>query len=290
MPLEDCQLRFKDDGIVLNSDAATPFVDISSIDGLDSAEVRTFTEDYAGMDGGHVEALWRRPRTVVIAGTAYAPEGRLAPYLDQLKANYAPSDRDLPLYFRDPGNEERIVFAKPTTGVRYAYNEKARISSADIQITLTCADPRIYSIVESSPSVGLSAGSAARSYPKTYPTGYLGASGDPQTGGVLFLDNKGNDSSPPILRFTGPSLNPRASNVTTGEILRLNTTLGDTDYVDVDMFAHTITLNGTASRRHLLAPGSSFWFLKPGVNQINFLASSYQANARLRVTYRSAWH
>jgi hypothetical protein len=40
--------QFRDDGIVLNEDPATPFVDVTKVQGLDAAPLRLTTKDHEG--------------------------------------------------------------------------------------------------------------------------------------------------------------------------------------------------------------------------------------------------
>src|SRR3954453_10572244 len=92
------QYQFRDDGIVLNTDASLPFVDITGVQGLDTAGYRTTTKEVEGIDGGTLEANFETPRTVVIDGIAYASPTALDAYLDHLGATCDPNAADDPYY------------------------------------------------------------------------------------------------------------------------------------------------------------------------------------------------
>ena len=302
----DYTYQFMDNGVTLNTDAILPFVDINSITGLDSGEVRIYAEDYSGNDGGHLDALFLRPRTIILGGTVFAPLTNLQGFLDTLKGNFAPNATVQPFYLKEPGVEQRVVFVK-SLGMKYVKDQAANIGTALIQITLQAPDPHIYSDTLSAPSVGLANNAyGGRAYPRTYTRSYTsvgkaslytpvyGATypGAAQVvaGGFIRAVNEGNAASMPIITIAGPCINPRIENTSAGKFLRLNGYLNPGDIITIDMFNHTIFLNGTGNRRSWLSAGSSFWTLAPGTNYITFLADMYQLNALLTVSFRSAWN
>lgn len=302
----DYTYQFLDNGVTLNTDAILPFVDINSITGLDSAEVRVYAEDYSGNHGGHLDAFFLRPRTIILGGTVFAPLTNLQGFLDTLKGNFAPSTTVQPFYLKEPGIEQRVVFVK-SLGMRYVKDQSANIGTALIQITLQAPDPHIYSDNLFTPSVGLANNAVGgRVYPRTYNRHYT-ATGIAALysatygttypslagiipGGFIRAVNNGNAESVPIITIAGPCVNPRIENTSAGKFLRLNGNLGPGDVVTIDMFNHTILLNGTGNRRKWFSVGSSFWTLNPGTNYITFLADMYQPNALLTVSFRSAWN
>src|SRR5690606_4810244 len=102
---EDFTIQFGSNGLVLNSDIVPnePFVDITSIEGLDNAPVDSSDRQREGMDGGFVDAEYESLRSIVLNGTVYGSENDVELYLDQLKANFAPSRNSKPLYILFPG-------------------------------------------------------------------------------------------------------------------------------------------------------------------------------------------
>lgn len=137
------EYQFEDTGIKLNGGSTLPFVDVTSIDGLDNAPVRFSTNAREGMDGAWADAEFEDVRTVTIEASIYAPVTALETYLDALKANFAPSAIAKPFYFgTDAGT--RVVFGK-STGLRYPKQTSRRLGIVDIQVQILCEDPRIYS-------------------------------------------------------------------------------------------------------------------------------------------------
>lgn len=104
------------------------------------------------------------------------------------------------------------------------------------------------------------------------------------------ITNSGTWISYPVLVITGPAVNPRVSNLTTGEVLKFGFTLLAGDVLTVDMGLRKVVLNGSAFRSE--AVDSQWWGLVPdgdGSNVIQFQADSYDPAASLQVQYRSAW-
>src|SRR4051794_20897827 len=92
------EYQFRDDGIPLNTTAQIPFVDIESVKGLDSGDLRTTTKDHEGTDGGFVDTKYETLRTVVIEGTVYCDPTQFETYMEALKANFGPTDISMPFY------------------------------------------------------------------------------------------------------------------------------------------------------------------------------------------------
>src|SRR5262245_36014244 len=104
--LDDFQLQFGYDGVLLNgdNDGVNPFADVTGVSGLDSATYRTSDKDTEGFDGSVVEAEFESKRTIVVSGNLYGiTHDQLEPYIDALKENMEPSSYDKPFYFKAPG-------------------------------------------------------------------------------------------------------------------------------------------------------------------------------------------
>lgn len=266
---QDYTYRLGDDGVILNADDTTStFVDITKINGLDSAPPRTTERDHEGTDGGFMDAEFEKGRSVTLEGTVYAVNSAMEPYLDELKANWALSRTLVPLYFKKPGVTERVLFVKPL-GCRYDFDEAARLGQADIQFQAFAEDPRVYNstLIVSNVSQGEKI-TTGRSYPKSYPYSY-GAT--PIVVGTYVIVD-GNRPTPPVFTFSGPLDNPQIINESTGEslIFDISLTIGDTMVVDTK--TRTILVNGENRRSSLRSP--NWFFLQPGNNYIRFRAQS----------------
>jgi len=93
------QYRYMKGGVLLNGDAPMPFVDVESVDGLDSAPFRIAQNDREGVDGGLVIANFESIRTVTLEGTVYCNPNSIDAYLDLLRYNWQPTKKTYPLFF-----------------------------------------------------------------------------------------------------------------------------------------------------------------------------------------------
>ena len=257
--------RYKDDGLVLNADSAVlPFVDITMVAGLDQAPVRETSRVREGQDGGFMDAEFEDMRTVVLDGIVYATPDSIQQYLQQLKANWAPGRLVYPFYFDPPGVEQRVLFGK-SLGMRYSWEQALRTGRTPAQFTLKCEDPTIYGSVIGG-SGGMAIEATGRAYDKAFDYGYGGTVG--AAGGVT-VNNSGDKAVPATIRVTNVT-DPVVLHDQTGRALRFTITLGDGDFLDMDLRNRSVMLNGTASRRNALL-GTSRWFmLNPGTNNIRF--------------------
>lgn len=134
---------------------------------------------------------------------------------------------------------------------------------------LKASDPRKYSIDESVATASLSEPDSGRVYQRTYTWTYGGLS----TGDNFIVDNVGSYDTPGLFTIRGPVTNPYIEHVDTGKTLRLNTVLGVSDFVTIDLNDRKIVLNGTASRKNLLDTRSQWFLIQPGINTLKYRGS-----------------
>lgn len=190
------------------------------------------------------------------------------------------TDAVAPLTITLPGQVPRALDGRPRRAAYNLENLKAGVIVATLQYD--AADPRLYGAASVLSTAAATAG-GGRTYNRVYPLVY-GAGG---TGGTLLVTNLGNFPSRPILRVLGPSTTPRIENIEAGRFLAADVAVAAGEYLEFDLDAHTVMLNGTASRYGSLLPGSSWWELAPGENSIKFTAAD--SSGTLELTYRSAW-
>lgn len=256
------QYQYGDNGVLLNGPAALPFVDITSVQGLDSGEFREsdFQRDEA--HGSWIDAYYQAARTVTLEGTLYADPNNLEPFLDSLKANFAPTAVDLPLYFRVDGNTDvnRCVFGK-SLGISYNKDSMRRIGSSAFQIQIKCGDPRIYSQSLSTISVSWGSGSAT-------------------------LTLSGNRPSPGLLLLNGPLTNPAVTHTPTGTTFSFPSfSVSSGQSIAIDLNKRTV-LQGSINRRSSLVLSGNWPELVPGSNPFN---RSGSGSGTFTVQARSAW-
>lgn len=152
-------------------------------------------------------------------------------------------------------------------------------------VTLSAADPRIYSAVLSSasydPTAALSGGGAG--IPLAFPLAFSA------TASELEVVNGGNTPTPPVLTVQGPVVNPILDNNVTDESIPLLYALGVSDSIEVDVAARTVRLNGALRYDLLDAPNTEWWELEPGTNGLRLRGTGMASNQTLlTVAYRDA--
>lgn len=283
---EDLTFRLGDTGVILNTGATLPFVDIENVKGYDSAPFRTSARDHEGDDGGFMDAEFEKGRDIVLDGTIYASGDTMESYLDSLKENWAPSKTQVPLYMKAPGVSERVLFGKPL-GIRYDWSSLRRTGQAVVQFGYYAEDPRIYDSTLLTATLPLG-GTVFSGF--SFNLGFnFGFGGVSTTNDAVQVVNGGNRPTPPVIRINGPIDNPQLLSDTVGKTMvfqNLSLLLGE--YIDVDMKNRTVKLNGITNRRNTLV--SPMWFnLEEGNNTLRLRASSSDPTAFATVYYRPAW-
>jgi hypothetical protein len=217
------QYRYLFTGVMLNTDAVVPFVDITKVDGLDNAPVSLAQNAREGMHGGYVTSSYQTQRTVILEGDIYASPSNLESYLDTLKANFRPTKAPHPLFF-GTDTSVRMVYGK-SQGLRYAKDAFRRLGRVPFMVQIVCADPRIY------------------------------AAYSPKAASVFGAANlNGNRDTYPRILFRGGMTNPSISvnNMYGTQTIAYTGVLSNTDYVLINCERRTALLNGITSVRHLL--------------------------------------
>lgn len=254
---EEFQLDEAGVGVKLNGDVAMPFVDLTTIQGLDSSQPRLQTTQREGYDGAWIDSSFEQERTVILEGMLYASNTALETYLDSLKANWAVSKIAKPLYFgTDAGM--RVVFGKPQ-GVRYSKETIRRTGGVSVQFSIVCGDPLVYT-----PTL------ITQNLPGTVAVG-------------------GNRPTPPVIRINGSRTNPTLT--LNGKTLILATTIPGGSYIDIDVANRRVLLNGTSNYRLMLAfttplTGWNEFMLNPGNNTFTVGGTG---SGTITLTARSAW-
>lgn len=154
------------------------------------------------------------------------------------------------------------------------------------QAQLLAEDPRAYSQTLST-SVGgvLSISAGGWVAPETPPIVF-----NVSAGGTTAVNNVGNRPTAPIFRVYGLAVNPRILLVGTDLEISLTGTVSAGDYLEIDVAARTITVNGTSPALNFLNAVDTTWFELPrGTNTIQLLAETFDAVTRVDVLYRAAY-
>lgn len=86
--------------------------------------------------------------------------------------------------------------------------------------------------------------------------------------------NNGDANSYPVFTFTGPLTNPIITNAATGEVFKLDETIGGGHSVVVDMQNKTIVLDGTTNDMAAFDANNTWLSFVPGNNSVSLTVSS----------------
>lgn len=105
----------------------------------------------------------------------------------------------------------------------------------------------------------------------------------------LLVVNGGNYPAYPVFRFSGPLANPSLNNLTTGQILNVNTSLVDAgDILEVDIFLRSaIKIPGGTNVRQFIT--GDFWTLAVGNNVIHLGNPDFNSVGKCIITFRDTY-
>jgi hypothetical protein len=278
--------QYDDTGVTMGLDPTTPtsfFVDLTSIDGLDTAPFRVTSRSREGSDGGFMDAEFEEMRVITIEGIAYNCDHTS---LDTLKGNFAPSKVVKPYYVFLDGVGQRVVFCK-SLGLRYKIDSSMRLATYQIQAQLQAEDPTIWSDPAISANSGLVGTYGGFGFNLGFNFGFGTTTG---TAGSASAYNNGNKPADATIRIDGPVVNPTVVRDQSGDALAFNLTVAAGDYLTINLRNRTVLLNGSANRRSALLGTSKWFLLQPGANSILFLGTAgVGGTPSMTVTYRSAY-
>ena len=110
--------------------------------------------------------------------------------------------------------------------------------------------------------------------------------------GSAFITNNGDTEAWPKVRLTGPLTNPTIRNATTDQDVALVTTINAGEFIEIDMAAESVLLNGSPSLNKIgtIDPtAAQFWSLAEGTNEIRLTATSHGAGHGAAVYWRDAF-
>lgn len=243
--------------------------------------VRTVQELRAGADGVYdsTQFFGARVVTMFVRGT-----GNRRERFEELSRFMRPISRPF-LYFNLDGSERRI-------GLRANNRAAAFVAPTDSQEFLlqwVAPDGVVESAVETVAVAQASSGvEDGREYDLTFDRVYAATS---PVGSVL-VNNQGTTCGCIDIQLFGPCVNPRLENLTTGEQLRFEITLGANQWLQVSTRDRTVLLNNlpAQNRYNTLDFTVSRWVsLPPGESLIRYRPDSATAGAFARVSFRSSW-
>ncbi len=263
--LTDYTFCFGDTGFVFNTDSTgLPFIDVTSVTGLDDAPLRMNTAEHSQMDGTYVDTPYISMRTIGITGTLYTDPFDTDSLLDQLKADFA-SNVVRPFYYKLPNRSIRFVNGQGG-GLQYPIDTNRRLGITKIQAVVLAGDPYIYDypaqIVNTGSPAVITTGMA-------FNTGFniTFGGGVPPAQGTLI--NNGTLTAYPLITLTGPLTNPVLSDGN-GVTMSFSITLNAGDILTIDCRYKSVVLNGVQNRRSALS-GLKWISVPPGTSDTVFL-------------------
>ncbi|MFD9124360.1 phage distal tail protein [Kitasatospora sp. NPDC059571] len=254
---------------------------LSKLDGWDSADVRTQYTDRQSDHGAWAGRAYLQARVLTAAGTIAAPDqATLEACLDSLQVAASLDDTLLTVYETVP----KQVTVRRSGRILI---DRATDRLASYSVLLTAADPRKYDVTAQAQSSPLPSTTGGITLPLTLPLTITATT----SSGSFVLVNAGTTATRPVLTITGPVTTPTIlAQAPDGTVTALaySDTLQAGDVLVIDCAAHTVTLNGSTSRRRYL---SGSWPEIAAGSQLSFswFASSYDPAAQLAGTCRSAW-
>lgn len=266
-------------GATLVLGTGTRFKILTPISGLDTPPERNSTGDYSGADGGFQGAQYYSLRDVTLTGIILSPD-ITSHYIDrQLFLNAFPINVDLNITFIMPNGQSLYMLARR----KNLTCEQDGPSMSNFKIDLLSGDPLLYDVTGGSAinvSVPIKSGGG---FILPVITPIVSGAGS----GPTSINNTGVAEILPLITITNSANTPVITNLTTGEFIKINVTMSNSDVLIIDMKQRTITLNGA----NVLAerdPTSSWWALEPGNNNIQFTTSSSGNTGVAVINYRPA--
>ncbi|MGW4505686.1 phage distal tail protein [Streptomyces sp. NPDC004436] len=256
---------------------------LQALEGWDGSDLRSEYSPREADHGAWGAPVYLRQRPIVLKGKVEAPSlATLDAAVEQLIAAVALTDTTLTVYESTP---KRATVRRSGSPLIQPITDRV----AEYSLMVTAADPRRYSTVLQSKSTGLPSATGGLTVPVTVPF----TINTTITGGAFTLVNEGSIETRPLFTITGPAAMPvivcEQQDGTTMQ-LAYSDTLGTGDTLAIDTDAHTVTLNGTVSRRRYLSAQPAWPTITPGGSlAVQWTASAYHASALLTGTCRSAW-
>lgn len=273
----------KDESIVLGY--YTNYL-INSVDGLGEVDAEVDTVQAPYVDGASYIDTMLSMRSISIEGTfrqLNSPE--LYTNRRNLQHVFNPKLGLGTLKYEDEGLV-RVIDAVADGSPAFADRGEEKFQK--FQINLLCPDP--YWRDPNQVSRALTAYKGYFTLPFKLPF-KLGKQGDRTT-----LINDGDVPAPVSIDLQGPATNPQIRNATTGEFIKINTSIAADEILHIDttprhkrieIYRGDIALNGFGYFDY--AGGATFWQLEPGENDVEYYADSGNRDGVVAVAWSNRY-
>lgn len=256
---------------------------LQTLEGWDSPDVRTEFTEREGDHGAWASPVYLGARPITLGGTIIAPSRTLLEQaMDQLRTAAGLGDTTLTVWETVPKQATVRRSGKPL--MQYLTDTVATYS-----VLVTAADPRRYDTTLQSGFTGLPVTTGGL----TLPAGLPWTLGATTVAGQIAAFNSGTFETRPVLVLDGPVTAPRIlAQLPDGTVqfLTYSQDLASGEQLVIDTDAHTVIVNGQASRRRFLTIPNG-WPAIPAQSTVTFQfsASTYNSSALLTARWRSAW-
>jgi hypothetical protein len=260
---------------------------VQGLPGLGFAGARDASYDRPSYHGSVTRSRWMKAAIVTIEGYVKGTSAELVqteldvlsiPLLDCI---------DTPALLR---------WQRGTTGIEL--QASARLTGDEISVSVDAGgkmlryqahlrldDPRGYLQTLTTATGGHLATGGGATMPRTIPVTF-----DAATGGTVAVNNTGTRPTPPVFKVYGYATSAQIVLVGAGVRIALTGTIAPGDFVQVDVAARTLKLNGTSPAQYLLDTANTTWFELPrGASTIQMLAGANDSVARCDALYRPAY-
>ena len=267
------------------------FLGITSLEGLDIAPVNIQEQKSPFQDGTiPIDQLFS-PREIVMGGTigVGGDVGAIYTQRRNMLAVINPKLGPGMLIYTNDFGQWAILNVIPEGPV--FKNRNANDGPQQFQVTFYCHDPYLYDV--SYTTTNLQTAVSNLVFPITFTAGGIAFSyftGAPKT-----VYNLGDYSTPVILSMYGPATNPKLLNVTTGEYVKVLTTLNAGDVIQVnttngiDTVLFTPSGGSQSNVINLLDLGSTFFQLGIGPVQLQYLDDTLSSSKNCIVAWRNRY-
>lgn len=259
---------------------------IQSITGLhDLPEVRTSDRARARNHGQFQGTDYLGGRDIDVGVTITSKHPSDATWQAFSQALVAGQTTEFPLTFQVPGvglgGELQVAARVRKLSLPISMDYYNGVGRAAVQFH--CTDPRLYSSTLETVNFTQASTSGGLTFNATFNLSFGGAA----TGGTAVCANNGEFDTPWVATISGPIVDPRIENVTTGEIIYFTGSLAAGETLVVGSQDRTVLLNGTASRYSWIKYGTQWFDLAPGNNTMRLAGAS--GTGTMTVNFRSAW-
>ncbi len=288
MPLEyDIQLR---NGVTLEGVPNDPHdcYLLQTVDGLDDRELRDDTEARPGTDGDILGVQTESGIQLIVTGWIVARNRERLRAKDRaLRAAMAPGDATWPVTLSGRVGDGQVLQAMMRKGGPYRSTDSAvdgALHAKAFQLAVRSASS-VWEAFGPAKQLTVSPQTlGGLSWPLTWPIDW-GGSGAAGSTAV----NAGDAPAWPVFEVVGPCVVYEIQNATTGEAIRLNSTVGPAQSLIIDTSARSVLIGGTNRYRDVDRADTTWWRIQPGSNEVKLRTSSFEAGAQMLVTWRDTY-